>query len=100
MNDRFVSLLCLCRKAGRLVVGFDRVKESMQTGAASLVVLASDASPKTKKETVYIAAGCSVRVVECDATVEELWYKLGKRSAVLSVTDPGLAARLLETAAS
>lgn len=98
MNDRFVSLLCLCRKAGRLVMGFDRVKESMQAGTASLVVLASDASPKTKKETLYIAAGCSVQVVECSATAQELWYKLGKRSVVLAVTDPGFAQRLLEIA--
>ena len=47
--DKVISALSLSKKAGKLILGFDVVKESVQNKTAKLVVLASDVSFKTKK---------------------------------------------------
>lgn len=51
MNEqqRLLGALGMCRKAGKLVRGFDAVEESVMKGKAWLVLLASDLSPKTAR---------------------------------------------------
>lgn len=89
--NKLLSLLSLTRRAGKLGLGFDPVKESVQKREAELVLLAADLSPKTKKEEQWFcrSAGCAVR--EIPASMDEIWYAVGKRSGVLAITDRGLA---------
>ena len=89
--NRLLSLLSLTRRAGKLGLGFDPVKEAVQRREAALVLLAADLSPKTKKEVQWFCrtAGCPVR--ELPATMDEIWYAVGKRSGVLAIADQGLA---------
>ena len=46
-EDALFQALSLCRKAGRLVMGFDAVEEAALSGKAWLALTAADASPKT-----------------------------------------------------
>ena len=48
-NQKLFSALSLCKKAGRLVLGFDAVMDSVYQGKAHLVLLASDVSEGTAK---------------------------------------------------
>ena len=48
MNDSALSLLGLCRKAGKLSLGHDACKASLNAGAASLCVICTDASERLK----------------------------------------------------
>ena len=68
--NRLLSLLSLTRRAGKLGLGFDPVKEAVQRREAALVLLAADLSPKTKKEVQWFCrtAGCPVR--ELPATMD------------------------------
>ena len=54
MNDRLLSMLGICKRAGQLIAGFDPVKKSVQCGRALLVLTASDLSDRTKKEIAYL----------------------------------------------
>lgn len=83
--------LTLCKRTGKLVVGFDLVKSAMQLGEAELVVIASDISPKTKKEVLFLAENYEYEVVDTVLTMDELWYSIGKRAGVLAIADAGLA---------
>ena len=83
MNDRLLSFLGICRRAGKLVIGNDPVKESIETEKALLVILASDISQNTLKK---IKPVIEASQVPC----------LGKACAVLSVTDSGFATKLCE----
>lgn len=83
--------ITLCKRAGKLTVGFDLVKSAMQTGEAELVVIAADISPKTKKEVLFLAENYEYEVVDTMLTMDELWYCIGKRAGVLAITDAGLA---------
>ena len=44
MPDKISGSLGLCRKAGKLLMGFDTVIEAIQKGEAVLVLLAKDCS--------------------------------------------------------
>lgn len=102
MQDKLLSALSLCRKAGKLAMGFDPVKDSVFGGKAWLVLLASDLSPKTAQRVRLFCeelADCA----ELPLTMEDLSYITRKPTGVLAVTDQNLAklcrAKLAETAA-
>ena len=93
MNDKVLSMLSLCRKAGKLVAGFDPVAESIRSKKAHLVLLASDLSPKTRSEVAYTVnkGGSLLKIMELPHTMDQLSMVLGRRSGVLAVADQGLA---------
>ena len=92
-NNRVVSLLSICRKAGKLITGFDAVVESMQDAKAQLVLLAGDLSDKTRSELHFSAgkSGYAGDVLQVQYTMDELSMVLSKRTGVLAITDAGLA---------
>ena len=55
MNDRFLNLLGLCRRAGRMKIGCDTVIESVELKEAKLVLMASDISENTKKKVISVS---------------------------------------------
>lgn len=89
--EKVISALSLSKKAGKLILGFDVVKESVQNKTAKLVVLASDVSFKTKKEMDFICSGQEVKRVTIPLKMDEIWYVVGKRAGVIAVTDNGFA---------
>ena len=48
-KQKLLSAISLCRKAGKLVKGYDAVQESVYSGKAWLVLLAADVSDGTAK---------------------------------------------------
>lgn len=97
MNDRFLSLLGLARRAGKVVIGNDPVRESIETGKAFLVLAASDISQNTEKK-IRTAAKSSedVTYIKVPRTKDEVSFSLGKTCAVLAVIDKGFADKLCE----
>ena len=93
-NNRLAGTLSLCRRAGKLSMGFDQVKESVQKGNAQLILLARDLSPKTAQEIRFLAQPKGIHCQEIAYTMDELWYLIGKRIGVAAVTDRGFAAKL------
>ncbi len=97
-KDKLLSLLGLCRKANKLVHGFELSAGAIKDGKASLVIITDDTSPKTAKEVKYIAAkaaactGEKTEIIELAATQDEIENKTGRRAGVLAITDKGLAA--------
>ena len=89
-EDALFQALSLCRKAGRLVMGFDAVEEAAYKGKAWLVLTAQDASPKTAQR-LSRSVGDLVDVLPMPLTMERL-APLGRRPmAVCAVTDRNLA---------
>ncbi|MDD6237583.1 MAG: ribosomal L7Ae/L30e/S12e/Gadd45 family protein [Clostridiales bacterium] len=92
--DKVISALSLSKKAGKLILGFDVVKESVQNRTAKLIVLASDVSFKTKKEMDFICTNHGVKRIVIPLKMDEIWYVLGKRAGVIAITDEGLANKM------
>ena len=82
--------LGLCRKAGALLFGAERVADAIAAGKARLVLLTSDASPRTAKR---FADLCADRV-PCKAlplTAADLNMLTPRPAAVYAVTDQNFA---------
>lgn len=88
-----MSLLSLCRKAGKLVTGFDEVKQAIWEGEAKLIVLCADLSPKRAEDIQYAARTMrpAVKLVTSVHTMDELMQVLRRRTGIIAVTEQGLA---------
>ena len=91
-----LSLLGLCRRAGRLTIGNDMVLESISDGKAALVVTASDISKNTEKKILSRCESFGVPRLELDRTKDEISFALGRLCVVAAVCDKGFAKKLVE----
>ncbi len=96
--NKLASLLSLTRKAGKLVWGFDAVKEAVEKKKAGLVLLANDLSPKSRKEIALVCQKSGVSVQRLPMSMDEVWFSVGKRAGILAVTEEGLAGKLAQMA--
>ena len=85
----------MCRKAGKLAMGFDPVVEAVMAGKANRVYLASDISPKTAMRLRY-AVDDMAEVFTLPLVQDDLSDVTRKRVAVYAVVDGNLA-RLCQT---
>ena len=91
MNDKFLAALGICRRAGKLVFGFETVKTAMQKGEAVLIITACDLSEKTKKELRFLSGQLETELIETLYDMQSLEGSIGKKTGPLAVTDDGLA---------
>ena len=99
-QERLTGLLGMARRAGRLIAGFDAVKESLVGHRAQIVLLATDLSPKTEKELRFAAEGATLCAT--GMTKEEIGHAIGhqKPVGVVATEDRGFAAAMKKAADS
>ena len=93
-QDKFLSLLGMCRRAGRLQWGHDTCLLSAKNGSAALCLIASDASDRLRRD-VHRAAVQDVRVIDTFYTMQQFEAAVGLHAGVLSTADTGFANELL-----
>ena len=76
-HDRILSSLSLCRKAGMLACGEFQVDEAVKGGNGHLVILATDAKARTKKDVNDMCSYYGVPIYEY-GTKESLGSAVGK----------------------
>lgn len=91
VEDKLLSMLGLCKKAGKLTSGFDPVAEKVAQGYVSLIVLARDLSPKSEKEIRRVADKYNVKICGAPFTMEQVMQRTGRRCGILGVCDKELA---------
>ena len=91
MNNKLQSTVSLCRRAGKLQMGFDQVKDAVSTGEVKAVFVAADLSDKSKKEVCFYCSKVNVPVYCLPITKDEIKMAVSKGSGVLGVTDEGFA---------
>ena len=95
MNDRFLSLLGIARRAGRLSLGSDAVTDSLRKGSARLVFLAEDLSPRTAAGLEAAANEEGIPVKQAGYSMEQIGMALGKKTGIVAVNDAGFAKKLM-----
>lgn len=90
--NKTVSLMGICRKAGKLLPGHDIAFDAVRSGKAQLVILTSDASVRHEKE--LSAAGFAGKTVRLNVSAADMAPFIGKKSCVFAVTDPGFASAI------
>lgn len=91
--DRTLAVMTMCRKAGKLLLGFDAVKDAVTAKQVHCILLAADASAKTEKEIRFYAGTLPVRKLLLDMDALKAYFR--KRTAVFGVTESGFAAKLM-----
>lgn len=96
-NPKLLSLLGMCRRAGKLSCGHDAAVGSIRSKSARLCLLSSDSSQRLRKEIEREAAfeGRNIPVGMLASTIDEIGWATGLKSAVLTVNDEGFAKSML-----
>lgn len=95
MNDRILSLLGICRRAGKLVIGADPAVDSVKKGRAQLLIYAKDFSQKSLKPVLMAAHANDTKILGLNRTKEEISLAVGKLCGVMAVEDKGFADKLV-----
>lgn len=92
---RYLRLLGLAKKAGRLAPGDTQAIQALRDGRAKAVFTASDAAANTQDRAKAAAAG--IPCIQLPASREELGAALGMNScAIVAVLDSGFASAVAE----
>ncbi|WP_425060902.1 putative ribosomal protein YlxQ [Sporomusa carbonis] len=96
MNEqKFMLVLGLAQKAGKVVSGDFAVQGAIKSGKAKLLIIASDASESTKKEYQYQAEYKNIAIYSA-LSKEQLGSAIGKAlRAAVAVTDEGFIKPLI-----
>ena len=86
-NDRLLSAVALCRRAGKLAIGFDATRKALNLAA-------SDAAARTVQN-VQRACGAHTEILRLPRTQAQIEQATGRKFAVAAVCDPNLA-RLIQ----
>ncbi|MBO1678713.1 L7Ae/L30e/S12e/Gadd45 family ribosomal protein [Bittarella massiliensis (ex Durand et al. 2017)] len=93
-REKLLNMLSLCRKAGKLSMGFDSAKEALVRKASRLCLLAADCSPKTAKEVRFFCGREEVSCKDLPFRRGDLSKRMGKEYTVFSVNDDSFAASI------
>ena len=98
MNDKFLSLLGMARRAGKVSLGHDAAISSIVKSKACLCVLSAEGSDRLKREVEHACnyQGKSIPLLITDYTISELSFAIGSKAAVITVDDEGFAKALSE----
>ena len=98
--DRFLGLLGLCRRAGRVVCGAPLIFQAMRSHKPpALVLVAADASEGSAKKLRTKCEFYRVPLLLTEYTKEALAHAVGKDGpmAAVAVLDAGIAGELLKS---
>ena len=95
-NNKILSFIGICMKAGHLVSGEFSVEKAVKSGHAWLVLVAADASANSKKQYTNMCTYYQVPLYFLSSK-EELGHALGKEyRASLAVQDENMAKALIK----
>jgi ribosomal protein L7Ae-like RNA K-turn-binding protein len=92
VTDHVTRLLGLGMRAGRVVVGVTGVRARLRRGSVRCVVLAADASDRTRDKVERLARACGIPVVQGPAAVA-LGAGLGRAPVQAVGVEDGALAR-------
>ena len=98
MNDKFLSLLGMARRGGKLSLGHDAAIGSIVRNKAKLCIVSAEGSDRLKKEMTHACSfdNKNIPVLITKYETLELSKAIGSKVAVMTVDDEGFAKALFE----
>ena len=96
MNNKFLSMLGIARRANKLSIGYTNVVSSIKRGTSQLIIIASDISDKTKRSLQIAADKGKIKVIITNFTIFDLSCAVGQKSGIIAVNDMQFSKRLIE----
>lgn len=97
MNEKFLGMLGMAKRAGKVISGEAVCSKAIKNGEARLVIIASDASENTKKSVINSCQYYRVDYIEA-ASMADIGKYTGSASerAVAVVNDNNFAKAILD----
>ncbi len=95
-DKKYLSMLGLARRAGRLSMGHDMALKAVKEKKAKLVVLASDVSERLIEEFKRACECDGINILIIDETINEIHCALGYKAGVITVNDENFSKRIEE----
>ena len=89
-------MLGLAKRAGKVVTGEEKCLKAIRSGNSRIVIIASDASPNTRKSITDSCKHYSVKYIEASLKAELGKYTGAESRAVVSVNDDNFAKAILD----
>ena len=94
LENRLLGMFSISRKAGKLVFGFDSVKEELAKKTACTVYIASDLSEKSEKEINFLCSKMGVNIKKTPLSMFQISSITNRLNGVLCVTDQNLCKKI------
>ncbi len=98
MNDKFLSLLGMARRSGKLSLGHDAAINAIVKNRAKLCIMSSEGSQRLQKEMKHACTfeNKNIPLLITDYTTVELSSAIGSKAAVITVDDEGFMKALTQ----
>lgn len=97
MNNKFLSLLGMARRANMLSQGRDASVAAVKGRKAKICFISSNASQRLEKEMRTVCEGRETLVIRTPYTMAETGFAVGNKTVgVITVNDEGFKAKMLE----
>lgn len=96
MNNGFLGMLGLAKRAGKVQTGEDICSKAVKSGKSKLIIVACDASENTKKSITDSCRFYGVKYAETSCKAELGKYTGADSRAVVSVNDDNFAKAILD----
>ena len=90
MNNKLLSLLGMCRKAGKLTIGYDKTLELFKKSKVLVILVAADTAQRTEKE-LRFHTNSALPVIRLNETKEQLSAAIGTAAGVVGIVQEGFA---------
>ena len=101
-SKKYLSMLGMARRAGKLSMGHDMALKAIKNHKAKLLIFASDVSPRLINEFNTQTERYSKNIICCniEETINELYAALGYKAGVITVDDANFSNRITQLIAS
>lgn len=96
MNSKFLGMVGMAKKAGKLVTGEEKCADAVRSGRSRLVIIACDASDNTKKSLVNTCKYYNAEYIEYSDKAALGKYTGAQSRAAVSVNDDNFAKAILD----
>ena len=95
-NKRLCGLIGLAMKAGKLVAGTDACLEQMEKKTVKIILVAQDASERTKTKFEQEAKKCNIPIYKV-LSIDEISKAMGKNNkAVIGIKEAGFSNKIMD----
>ena len=98
MPKKYISMLGMARRAGRLSMGHDTALGSLREQKAQLIIFARDISPRLIEEFTVARDKYNneLEMLQIDESIDELHKAIGYKAGVIAVNDSNFSVRLIQ----
>lgn len=93
-SQKVINLLTICRKAGKMVTGFDVSLKALKEGSSRCILIASNTSPKTVKELKFQISKSNILNVDLllmPITIEDVDNSINVYAGIIAICDDGFS---------